>query len=100
MSKKSKNRVVGGGALDAPAAKGFVFLRFRSTRNISERDVEGAVPYNRFIDSLKSGLLTRFFLFRSAGGIPCGLFGKLAGIALFDQGIKCSAHLVGNLHGS
>ena len=39
---------VEGGALDAPAVKCFDYVRFRRTRNISERDVEGAVPYKSF----------------------------------------------------
>ena len=47
VSKKSKIRIVGGGALDAPAVKQFVFIYFRRIRNISERAVEGAGPYKK-----------------------------------------------------
>ena len=47
MSNKSKIRIVGGGALDAPVVKPYDFLRFRRIRNISERAVEGAGPYKK-----------------------------------------------------
>jgi len=49
MSKKSEIRIVGGGALDAPAVTCFVFIHFRRIRNSSKRAVEGAGPYKRVL---------------------------------------------------
>ena len=65
---------VGGGALDAPAVKCFDFVRFRRTRNISERDVEGAVPYKSFSYNLcRPCPLVRgsFFVYFSPPSILC-----------------------------